>query len=216
MEAETLSPLQRVAVAYTPLGVRPFLNDLLSFDARLSQLVSKAREPMLSQMRLAWWRDQLALSPAERARGDPMLMAVSERWRGEEAALVALVDGWEELLGQTPLGEAAIASFADGRGSAFGGFTRLVDCAHLVVDVEAAARRWALADFAGHVRDTREKEFALARMREAPRCAPRLPRALRGVALLDVLTRRAVEEGRAPMTRRSDALLAMRLGLFGR
>jgi phytoene synthase len=216
VDPESLPPEQRVALAYTPEPARSILGDLLAFDTRLGRLVGKTREPMLGQMRLAWWREQLALSPSERAKGDPLLEAIGERWVGEEAALIELVDGWEQLLGEAPLEQSVIADFAAGRSAAFGAFARLAGHSDSGALTSAAARRWALADFARHASNDRERERTFALLSGTPAPAAVLPRLLRGIALLDVLTRRAVEEGRAPMTRRSDALLAMRLGLFGR
>lgn len=205
-----------MALAYTPELARLLLGDLLAFDTRLGRLVGKAKEPLLGQMRLVWWREQLALGPTDRVRGDPLLEAIGERWVGEEAALSGLVDGWEQLLGAPPLDENTIAEFADRRAAAFGGLARLAGRSDAVKLATATARRWALSDFARHVSDGRERERSLALLRGTPATTGVLPRPLRGIAVLEALTRRALKEDRAPMTRRSDALLAMRLGLFGR
>lgn len=216
LTAEPLPALQQVALAQTPAFARPFLSDLLSFDTRLSRLVGKAKEPMLGQMRLAWWREQLALPAAQRAKGDPMLAALGARWGGEEQALTGLVDAWEQLLEPAPLGSTAIAAFASGRGLAFGALARVAGEARSVTAAAAAGTRWALADLAMQVTSSAEQDDAAALLAAEPQEWQRLPRALRGVSVLELVARRALAEGRMPMTARSDAFFAMRVGLLGR
>ena len=63
---------------------------------------AQAREPLLGQVRLAWWRDRLGQDPADWPAGEPLLAAL-RGWQPQFAALAALVDGWELLLGAPPL-----------------------------------------------------------------------------------------------------------------
>jgi hypothetical protein len=76
-------------------------------------VVRTAREPMLAQLKLAWWRDRLAADPAVWPKGEPLLARLAQ-WR-EPAGLGALVDGWESLLGEPPLGAGELAAFSEGR-----------------------------------------------------------------------------------------------------
>jgi phytoene synthase len=79
--------------------------------------VAGTREPVLAQLRLAWWRDRLA-EPAENwPRGEPLLAALT-CWQGRHGALAGLVDGWEALLGEAPLAAPALMQLVDGRAAA--------------------------------------------------------------------------------------------------
>jgi phytoene synthase len=192
---EILAPEARLALAYTPAAMRPQILAILALDARMAELVRGAREVILGQMRLAWWRDALAADPAGRRQGDPVLAAL-RAWPGDDAALSALVDGWEFLLGDEPLTAARIDGFAAGRAAAW---------AALGGEPAArTARRWALADLAGHCRDRAERELVASTAR--PPQEP-LPRALRGLAMLAV---GRADDGTPRPWR------ALRLGLLGR
>jgi 15-cis-phytoene synthase len=68
-----LSGPQLLAIAYTPHSIRAQFRWLLMFDQRLQSLVNRAREPLIAQMRLAWWRDVLVKEVDQRPRGEPLL-----------------------------------------------------------------------------------------------------------------------------------------------
>jgi len=53
---DSLGPLNRLALAYAPQSTRLPLLALLALDMRLAGIVRNSREPMLAQLRLAWWR----------------------------------------------------------------------------------------------------------------------------------------------------------------
>lgn len=67
---------------------------------RLTQLLDGVREPMIGQIKLAWWRDMMALM-ADNAdaipKGEPLLAEMTPHWRGE-AGLGELVNAAEALL----------------------------------------------------------------------------------------------------------------------
>jgi len=67
-----------------------------ALDGRIGRMVLGASEPMLGQMRLAWWRDQLGAAASARPQGDLLLDLIGRTWAGNELPLLALVDGWEE------------------------------------------------------------------------------------------------------------------------
>lgn len=212
---QSLPPERRIALAVTPAPLRPVLEALLLLDARLGEALARAREPLLAQVRLAWWRERLAEGPAAWPLGNPVLTHLAACWLGPTEALVALVDGWEELLGEAPLDQHAIARFAAGRGAAIAAFADIVGEAGFRDRAAKAGQRWALADFASRASDARERTAAFALARALPPCGP-LARALRGVALLDGLAARAVARGEPLLAGRAAALAALRLGLFGR
>jgi phytoene synthase len=163
---------------------------------------------MLAQLRLAWWREQLAADGAGWPAGEPLLAALRS-WRGEHGALTALVDGWELLTGAAPLPAAALDGFADGRGEAFAALAHLVGAPDDPADVRATGRAWALADLAAKVAHPDERAAAFALAAATP--AARLTRSLRVLTVLCGLAQRRL----AGLSPRS-LLAAMRLGLLGR
>ena len=214
---ETLCDEAELALAYTGPILRDALRIFLEFDQRLARIVSATNEPMLGQMRLAWWRDTLAMDVSDRPQGDAVLDALGERWRGAEASLVALVDGWEAMLSEPPLAREAGLAFANGRAEGIAGLGKLWGASAAVCDtIAAAARIWALADAASNVAEDTERETLLALARDLPAPAA-LPAPYRGVGVLAALGARSVRAGGAPlMAGRGAALVALRAGLLGR
>jgi phytoene synthase len=213
---EELPPLQRLALAYAPASVRKPTLALLALDTRLAAILRAAREPMLAQLRLAWWREQLRTEPSAWPRGEPLLAAL-QSWAAAREALVALVDGWEAMTGAAPLPAAALEALATARGGAFAALAGLAGAGG---DREAAARlggNWALADLAAHLGDPQERRSAraLAEARDWRRA--RLPRSMRPLVVLHGLAARALARGGREDERSLGALLAaVRLGLLGR
>lgn len=209
---DELPTAQRLALAYAPGRAKPPTLALLALDARLAKTMQRKGEPVLAQMRFAWWRETLAKAPEQWPQGDEVLALLRE-WR-DPAALAPLVDGWEMLLAES-LDAAAIAEFAGGRGRAFGQLA-----AELGADADARAatncgRIWALGDLAGNIADPAEREAVLEAARRLPPCGS-LPRALRPLAVLAGLAQRALGRGGTPLLDEPGAaLLAMRLGITG-
>jgi phytoene synthase len=213
---EDLPVPQRLALAYSPVAIRDHLHAMLGLDQRLARIVAQASEPMLAQLRLAWWRDELGKSPQDRPQGDAVLDAIAVHWQGDEGVLVALVDGWEQVLAEPPMPEAAMEGFAQGRSAAFLAHARAAGVDALQ-PVEQAARRWAYVDLAAGVSDAAEREALLYRARSVADGRIVLPRSLRPLAILDGLARRALATGeRELLASRGASLAALRLGILGR
>lgn len=212
---QPLHPALRLALAWQPAKHRETLTALFLLDEKLGGLVAGASEPVLGQIRLAWWRERLGEERTDRPRGDPVLDAIGLHWGGSSAPLGTLVDGWEELLGDAPLSEDAIATFAAARGTALSEFARTVQGDACCARVGDIGRRWALADFAFRTSHPveRDRAFALARS-IGP--AGSLPRSLRGIAVLDALARRSIDRGEPLSHGRASAITALRVGIFGR
>jgi phytoene synthase len=208
--SEELPRPQRLALSYAPAAVRPATLALLALDARLAAAVRRRGEPVLAQMRLAWWRDTLSSDPQAWPRGDEVLGLLGE-WR-DPAALVPLVDGWEAILGEE-LDTAAIEQIARGRGAAFGQLAR--ELGEEPEPAEACARLWALGDLAANLSQPSERMRVVAAARGLPR--PRLPRRLRPLAALAGLAQRSLARGGTPLLDGPRAVLvALRLGIGGR
>ena len=204
---DSLPAVQRLALAYAPARARGAWLGLLGLDTRLAQLVRETREPMLGQIRMAWWRERLQ-EPADRhPRGEPLLALLG----GTGAAFAPLVDGWEELLGEAPLPRSAIAGFAEGRAQALAGLATVLGHAASADDTAHLGKRWALADLAGNLSHAEELDHVAALVRAEDVRAVRLPRALRPLVVLHGL---AVKDRAAGGV--GGLLTAMRLGIFGR
>jgi 15-cis-phytoene synthase len=208
---DSLPAVQRVALAYAPQHSRAAWLGLLALDTRLAQLVRETREPMLGQIRLAWWRERLGEAPAKRPRGEPLLALLGQ---GSER-LVPLVDAWESLLGEAPLPRETIAEFAEGRAQALAGLATALGRPEAARPGAQMGRRWALADLSLHVRHPQEREHVAALIAAEGRNRPRLPREMRPLVVLHGL---AMRDLRRPRDKAGmGALLAtLRLGIFGR
>jgi hypothetical protein len=138
-----LPPPANLAVAYTPVAFRPAFTLLLQLDVRFADIVQKAREPMIAQIKLAWWRDAFAAEPALRPKGEPLLQALGAC--GDvisPSALEDLVSAWELLLGEDEWTAQDVAKHAALRGGAiFGSYAAWIGdrC-----DVSALSQQWAI------------------------------------------------------------------------
>lgn len=208
---DELAPPQRLAQSYAPRGARRATLALLALDARLAATLRRHAEPMLAQVRLAWWRDILGSEPDSWPTGDAVLGLLRD-WR-DPAALRRLVDGWEALLGDR-LDAPAIGEFARGRGESFGQLA-------IELGVEAApavanGRLWALGDLAANLSDAGERAVLLE-VAAAEARAVGLPQPLRPLTVLAGLAKRSLERGGGPLLDGPAALLlAIRLGITGR
>ncbi|MFN2100632.1 hypothetical protein [Altererythrobacter sp. MF3-039] len=201
-------------MAWTPQRFRLAFATLLALDQRLARIVSQATEPMLAQIRLAWWRDELAKPLEMRLTGDAVLDAIGESWRGEEAALSALVDAWELLLIEPPLPDHIADKFVQGRAEPFAAHAK-VAAPHYVGGATDAATIWAAMDAAIHASDASERSAFRARTLKLD--LPNLPKSLRGLVVLAGLSRRtALRDEPILMAGRGGAVAALRLGIFGR
>jgi 15-cis-phytoene synthase len=208
MDPASLPLPQRLALTYAPAAARQRWLAILAFDHQLGSALAQAREPLLKQMRLAWWRDTLA-SPVS---ADPLRSELARHFPGETARLLAAVDGWEELTAPPPLSAAAIERYARGRAEPFVALAGGGDCE----PVRGAAMLWALGDFAAHASDPVERDAALDCARAVPPPG-RLARTMRPLAVLAALAGRVIERGETSVLgERGAALTAMRVGIFGR
>lgn len=209
LDPDDLPPALRLALAYAPAAARMPMAALFALDTRLSRAGGQSGEPLILQMKLAWWRDQLGKPAEQWPRGEPILDALAQT-SIDPVALVALVDGWETLLVCEQMDLAVIEGFAEGRARAWQAVAGSLGCDE---DTAPAARRWALADLAGQMPpgEGRAMVWSLA---EPGRTY--LPRLLRPLAVLDALAGRARRRDAALLDGPIGLALAMRVGIFGR
>ena len=176
-----------IALAYAKRELREDFHALLALDAALGNALRAAVSPQLPQIRLAWWREQLASEAQAEPAADPVIMAIrnSIRRHGvKRRALVDLVNGWETLLDDWPLSAELLLDYARLRGG--GLFSSAADVAGIVPDYDclAAGGLWALADFAKHCSDQSTESRAREIARAIGAKARQLPKALRPFAIL--------------------------------
>ncbi|HWK40716.1 MAG TPA: hypothetical protein VNR60_02190 [Croceibacterium sp.] len=209
---EDLPPPQRLSLAYASSRSRAAILPLLVLDARLGAILRGRREPVTTQLRLAWWRDMLRRPVSEWPAGEPLLQAL-RTWR-DPAALAVLAEGWEALLADD-LTPAVIADFVDGRAQAFSALARELGVQR-PEDAAAAARIWALADLAANISDGEERRLVVEYGRQlgAP---PRLSASVRPLAVLAGLGASALSsEGGPLLSGPRSMFLALRIGMTGR
>ncbi len=211
---ESLPPLSRLALSYAPASAHQDWLTALALDARLASVVQQAREPVLAQLKLAWWRDRLEQDVAARPRGEPLLARLAE-WRCGGKAMIMLVNGWEAMLEERPFKAGAVEAFATGRAGLAGELAERLGCDRRAA--EARARRWALADLSLHSEDTTTRyqlrDLALADGAVQAICE----RAMRPLAVLEKINLRASKIGSLRALGSPAALFtAIRVGLIGR
>jgi 15-cis-phytoene synthase len=211
-----LPPLSRLALAYAPDRARLPTLALLALDARLAGIVRNAREPLLAQVRLAWWRERLAEPVLGWPAGEPLLTALAS-WQGNHTELGALVDAWEGLVDPPPLSAAEFTCLAEARAVGFGALAALVAGEVNRTQAERLAQGWALADLAAGLSHPEELAAVAELIAERDWSRAALPRALRPLTVLHGLAARSVRKNMSLRDMSPAALvLAMRLGLFGR
>lgn len=212
---QDISDEQRLALSYCAPKLRPMLVAGLALDRRLARIVATANEPMLAQMRLAWWRDTISQPVTTRPIGDVVLGALGTHWEGQEPVLISLVDGWEGMIGSEIPSREAFSSFARARAGIFEAVAGTSDFANSP-DVAAHASLWALVDAAVN-NGQREERDILEELARAVVMTGRVHREMRGVAVLSALARRSLDHGLRPLLEgRGAALTAMKAGLSGR
>lgn len=191
-------PEIRLAFAYAPSGRRAALAALWALDGRLAAMALAAREPMLAQIRLAWWRDALyALGRGGAAPADPLLRSLGDGLAPLLApgALAPVAAGWSALLDAAEPDAALIGEHARLRGAALFEAAATVLGAPGWPELARGGRLWALVDLArrgiGH-----DGPLAMARAELGGGGSARWPPALRPLGMLVALAVRDARAGR--------------------
>jgi phytoene synthase len=194
-----LDPDRTLALSYVPAKRRAAVGALWRLDSALGAALAGGREPMISRIKLAWWREALERLDRERAPAEPVLVELAEHVLPAGVAGAELADmeeGWTNLAGSETLGPDALTAYARARGAGLFRMTaRLLGDA--ATDVGEAGEAWALVDLARHCSTTEDSDVALAAARE--RILPRRwPSRLRPLGMLAVLAARDLDPARPP------------------
>ncbi|WP_340264133.1 hypothetical protein [Sphingobium mellinum] len=175
----------------------------------MADIVRRVSEPMVGQIRLAWWREALADPSGVKGRGEPLVDAMRQAEVAPPFGLAAWVDGWDALIGEPDL-----KAYASGRGG--GLFQALAgdeDVPEWLLETGAV---WALWDLSGHARDSALADQAIEEARRRLLdTRPRWPAAWRPMRMAYALARHDVMRGRrAPRSLTPRLYLrVLRLGL---
>lgn len=159
----TDNPERGLISIYAPASQRSAFAALLALDATLAQLLRTTTEPALGQMRLAWWRESLEKLDHSPAPAEPVLNAIATTLLPAGItgkSLVPIVHGWEVLVEEEHLDQAALHRFGEGRGALFTRAGALFG-AQATDPLAAAGQGWALADLSRHL--SAGEEAGLAR-----------------------------------------------------
>ncbi len=118
---EWLTPLQRLLIAYARKPDKMRYAAAFALDNRLAESALGASEPLLGQVRIAWWRDRLAEMGKAGDSGEPLLTLFHElEGQGSDLSRASeLVDYWEAILLGDDGGEpVSLTAALDGRGAA--------------------------------------------------------------------------------------------------
>lgn len=203
----------RIALAM-PERARAKIDALWQLAERLSKLLSEVREPMIGQLKLAWWRDMtrlLAEATQDIPKGEPLLATLQDHWAGEDG-LTAIVDAAEALL--LAEDEAQLTSGATEFGGAlFAAMAKTLGRADAPMVLGA---RWGLLWGAYYCSNSEEAEALAGRAQQmgAP-AASRFGKGLKSLLMLDRLAGEiATKQGlRDP---RAEGLILLRIGILGR
>jgi phytoene synthase len=194
-----LDPDRTLALSYVPARRRAAVGALWRLDSALGAALAGGREPMISRIKLAWWREALEKLDREPAPAEPVLRELADHVlpaaiRGAE--LAAMEEGWVILASPEALTPDELDAYAQARGAGlFRHTARLLGGP--MANLDEAGKAWALVDLARHCATAADSDIALAAARERS-LPPYWPAPLRPLGMLAVLAARDLDPARAP------------------
>lgn len=189
-----MDPDRQLALAYVPAKARPAVAALWRLDLAFAAVLATGTQPLISQLRLAWWREALERLDTAPPPAQPVLQGLAAHVLPavSGAELAAMEEGWLVLLADEALGADELARYAGLRGGLLFAYA-----ARLLGDpdfpVGAAGAAWALADLARHSRRAGEVRAP------APESRVRWPKKLRPLGMLAALAKRDLDRlGKQP------------------
>src|SRR5688500_7896267 len=162
-----LDPDRLLALAYVPARSRAAVGALWRLDSALAAALAGGREPMISRIKLAWWREALEKLDRGPAPAEPVLREVGEQLLPAGiggAELARMEEGWAILASPEALTPDELRIYAHGRGGLLFRYTaRLLGGPE--DGVEPAGQAWALVDLARHCAAAGDSDIALAAAR---------------------------------------------------
>ena len=148
-----------LALFYVPRPHRFLVTSLFDLDAAMGEVVRTTSEPMVGQIRLAWWRERLEELDRGIVPAEPHLQAAADivvQGKVTGAELGALADRWVALLEPFPWDEDVAEAISERGRGLFGMGARIAGAAE--AEAQAAGGVWALVDVARHCTDPQSRE----------------------------------------------------------
>ncbi len=186
----------RLALGQVPDNCRTAIEALWRVDAALAAVIAGGREPMISRIKLAWWRDSLEQLDRGPPPAEPILRELASHVLPAGVSggeLSAMEQPWLHLLGEDALGAEQLDGYAARGAALFLHSSRLLGMAPGATMLRAG-EGWALVDLARHSGKV-DAEAALAAARERLQVRVRWPSPLRPIGALAVLARRDAIRG---------------------
>jgi 15-cis-phytoene synthase len=187
MLAELDGP-DRLARLYVPRAARDSFTALLILDRRVSNILRKTSEPIIAQMRFAWWRDRFRDAPDKWPKGEPFFLALQQIASGSTGAMLVqrlndLVDIWEELAVSEIWESDVMTRFHAKRARVFIDQLVISAVAPTFLDMaEKVAQSWSVLDLASQLPRATTLNAAALQTHITP--SQRLPRQLRALVIL--------------------------------
>ena len=209
-------PAKVLALGYAPASSRKLFTSFFLLDQKVERIVRTAKEPVLAQMRLAWWRDQIGTLGAVN-HADPLLQLLASAWSGHEAGLLELIDGWEELLGQPVRPSSDLYAIIQKQAAPYRTIASRVAPSVPMEAVQGASRSIAAAGLITHLENEEERQVVRAVAAGIPPTSFRFARPLRPLAVLYALSKRMLGRGGTRLLERpADMVAAFKAGVRGR
>ncbi len=179
---------ERLAILHAPRDLRSYLTALLVLDRRLAAIMRKTSEPIIAQMRFAWWRDRLGGALDGWPKGEPFFAALAQI--GDDAQqqhiaenLKQLVDIWEELAIAPDWSHDVMMAFHDARAELFflelAGHCGILDPYGAILN---KGREWSAYDLISQLPG--EERHVSRPSKPMEKSKERLPRQLRSLVIL--------------------------------
>lgn len=211
-----MSDAEALALNYAPPLLRNRFGALFAMEARLRRYVAASREPLLTQIKIAWWREQISRSPESEHEPEPLLGVLRSHWNEDLDVLADYVGSYELLLADKPLRFADSTPFSEQAGKVYASFGHIAEMSQFAEAANRAGRIWATAWLMDNRYLRRDEPALLPLTHGTPGDLPRLPPALRSIAVLRALGRRALVGGVGLLEGRLSAIVALKAGLLGR
>ncbi len=199
---DVILPPERLALSYAKGVNREILELLLVLNTRLADIGNKTSEPLIAQMRVAWWNDVIAKPADIRPKGEPLLqmLSVLETHGGAPdlaKAMLGLVEAWSVIFVQPDWTQDALTHYADAKSDAvFGYYARLTNVSQANQNAAVSlGRRWALDDLLSHCQTSQQYDAVITASGDDEHVL-HLPRALRALSIL-ARTKKSRDKGGA-------------------
>jgi phytoene synthase len=192
-----LDPDRILALSYVAAPRRRALAALWRLDRALGQVLAGGREPMITRIKLAWWRESLEKLDSGSAPAEPLLQELAATLlpsglNGSE--LAEMEPAWSILAEADRLGPEDLHGYAQGRGGLLFRYSARILGDSAAARIDSAGRIWALVDLARHSAEPDEADAAVAQALAEPPL--RVPARLRPLGMLAALALRDAEPGR--------------------